>query len=194
MENKKEKPAQTCKKCEEQIEICDGCGTAGCPECNDYETPYRDDATIFMCPQCAKEVREEWARERAEAKTGYESAANEYLRLFCEKHEYDFEDAKRSWVAGDVGTIANVGDEFVDMVTIRADIDQNVPEDEFIKWYDYCLRIASIDHSIPTPNYDSWLRGCPRRTEEEIQKLEEMQQKVGEARLALENAINESEF
>ena len=82
MENKKEKPAQTCEKCEEQIEICDGCGTAGCPECNDFETPYREDATIFMCPRCAQQVPEEWERERSEAKTGCAAAATDYLRPF----------------------------------------------------------------------------------------------------------------
>ena len=36
-------------------------------------------------------------------KSDYEKACNAYLQAFCEKHGYDYEDAARSWVGGDVG-------------------------------------------------------------------------------------------
>ena len=36
-------------------------------------------------------------------KSDYEKACNAYLQAFCEKHGYDYEDATRSWVGGDVG-------------------------------------------------------------------------------------------
>ena len=40
-------------------------------------------------------------------KSDYEKACNAYLQAFCEKHGYDYEDAARSWVGGDVGGITN---------------------------------------------------------------------------------------
>ena len=41
----------------------------------------------------------------------------EYLKLFCDKHEYSFEDC--FWVADDYGTIACVSDMFISMEHIR---------------------------------------------------------------------------
>lgn len=188
-----EKNNQMCDQCGEQIEVCEGCGTVGCPECQNYETPYRDDTTIFLCPKCATEAREEWAQERAKIKMNYEFACNEYLRLFCEKHEYDYEDAHKSWAVGDVGGIAEVGDLFLNMTDIRTDIDMDAPEREIVRWYDYCLRLHTIDSTIPTPNYENWLRGCPRKSEEEIVRLEEIHQRVMKAEQALKDAINDTE-
>ena len=37
----------------------------------------------------------------------------EYLKLFCDKHEYSFEDC--FWVADNYGTIVNVSDMFISM-------------------------------------------------------------------------------
>lgn len=34
------------------------------------------------------------------------------------------------------------------------------------------------DGELVTPNYDSWLRGCPRMDEEQIARLEELQRDV----------------
>ena len=33
------------------------------------------------------------------AREYFEKGCNEYLRLFCEKHEFDYEDAKEMWDA-----------------------------------------------------------------------------------------------
>ena len=41
--------------------------------------------------------------DKNKAKDLYTRGCNEYLRLFCEKHDFDFEDAKSSWVGGNVG-------------------------------------------------------------------------------------------
>lgn len=46
-----------------------------------------------------------------------------------------------------------------------------------------------ISDEITTPNYRSWLRGCPRKSEEEIVALEESHKRVEEARQALMKEI-----
>ena len=107
-------------------------------------------------------------------KQNYEKACNDYLKAFALKHDFDLSDC--FWVANDVGTVCSIGDYFVDMVTIRIDIDRDAPVDEWIEWYDYTLRLGMLD--APYPNYDSWLRGCPIKSEEEIQAMEAMREKI----------------
>lgn len=104
------------------------------------------------------------------ARAHFIKGCNEYLRLFCEKHDFDYEEAKESWVANCVGDVTCVGDIFVGMQTIIADIEMDAPEDEFIKWYDYNL--VANEFGFTTPNFESWLRGCPRVSEETFKKLQ----------------------
>ena len=104
------------------------------------------------------------------AREYFVKGCNEYLRLFCEKHDYDYEEAKDSWVANCVGDVTCVGDIFVGMQTIITDIEMDAPEEEFIKWYDYNLVVHEF--GFTTPNFESWLRGCPRVSEETFKKLQ----------------------
>ena len=104
------------------------------------------------------------------AREYFVKGCNEYLRLFCEKHDYDYEEAKESWVANCVGDVTCVGDIFVGMQTIITDIEMDAPEEEFIKWYDYNL--VAHEFGFTTPNFESWLRGCPRVSEETFKKLQ----------------------
>ena len=120
----------------------------------------------------------------------FETVANDYLKAFCEKHEYDYEDARNNWALGDVGGITEVGYLFVSLNDIRTDIDMNAPADEFLKWHDYTLRVHTIQSAIPppdgvcsrlqckasdftTPNYLSWLRGYSRKSDAELTEMED---------------------
>jgi hypothetical protein len=107
---------------------------------------------------------------KEKAREYFVKGCNEYLRLFCEKHDFDYEEAKDSWVANCVGDITCVGDIFVGMQTIITDIEMDAPEEEFIKWYDYNL--VAREFGFTTPNFDSWLRGCPRVSDETFKKLQ----------------------
>lgn len=118
------------------------------------------------------------------AKEYFVKGCNEYLRLFCEKHDYDYEEAKESWVANCVGDVTCVGDIFVGMQTIITDIEMDAPEEEFLKWYDYNL--VANEFGFTTPNFESWLRGCPRVPQESFDKLEALKKD-------LENAILEEQ-
>jgi hypothetical protein len=100
----------------------------------------------------------------------YRQVCNQYLALFCEKHGYDLHDAE--WVGGEPGDIATIGDYYVGMRTIIDDLEMDAPEEEFIKWYDYCLE--AHDLGITSPNFRSWVKGCPRIPEERLQRLRDL--------------------
>ena len=99
---------------------------------------------------------------------------------FAKKHDYQFD----GWVADEVGTVACFGDYFFDFTDIKYDIDNEVPKEKFLEYYD-----ASLDYSFlnierqmimeeltdnklqPFPNYGNWLKGAPRSTQEELDRL-----------------------
>ena len=116
---------------------------------------------------------------KEKAREYFVKGCNEYLRLFCEKHDFDYEEAKESWVANCVGDVTCVGDIFVGMQTIITDIEMDAPEDEFIKWYDYNL--VANEFGFTTPNFESWLRGCPRVPQESFDKLEALKKDLDDA-------------
>ena len=101
-------------------------------------------------------------------KSNYEKACNEYLKAFCEKHGFDFQDSY--WIGDRIGEIADVCSYCVDMQTIVDDIDLEASEDEFLTWYYYCMLMRELDFK-ENPNFRSWIRGCPRKSEQEIEEL-----------------------
>ena len=113
------------------------------------------------------------------AREYFVKGCNEYLRLFCEKHDFDYEEAKESWVANCVGDVTCVGDIFVGMQTIITDIEMDAPEEEFLKWYSYNL--VANEFGFTTPNFESWLRGCPRVSEETFKKLQGLKKDLEDA-------------
>lgn len=130
---------------------------------------------------------------RGELRLNYNEACNAYLMAFCEKHGYDYDPA--AWVANDPGGIAEIADMFVAMSDIITDIDRDIPEEEYAKYYDYCLRVGSIaGGELTVPNYDNWLRGCPRMDEAQIERLEELQRDVRDAELRLKSGIDTVTF
>lgn len=126
---------------------------------------------------------------KEKAKQLYEDGCNAYLQLFCEKHEFDFEDAKDSWVGGDVGGMTSCGDYYVGMQTIIEDIDLDAPEDTFFKWYDYCLRADEFNLNIP--NFKSFIKGCPITSEETFVKLESIKNELNNIIEQENNKINQ---
>lgn len=124
-----------------------------------------------------------------ELRLNYNAACNAYPAAFCEKHGYDYD--PDAWAGDDPGGIAEVGELFVSMSDMLTDIDRDAPEEEYIRYYDYCMRVGGIcDGKLETPNYDSWLRGCPRIDEEQIASLEELQSGIRDAEALLKTEIN----
>jgi hypothetical protein len=116
----------------------------------------------------------------------YRQVCNQYLALFCKKHGYDLRDA--DWVGGEPGDIATIGDYYVGMRTIIDDLEMDAPEEEFIKWYDYNL--VANEFGFTTPNFESWLRGCPRVSDEASEKLQGLKNDLDNAILEEQARLN----
>lgn len=114
--------------------------------------------------------------DRLKLKSDFEAACNAYLKAFCEKHGYDYGDARESWVAGDVGDVVLCGDQYVSLDTIRTDIDMDAPEEEFLKWYDYAAEVGF--YNLPSMNFGHWLRGAPRIPRESIDSIKARRQEL----------------
>lgn len=128
------------------------------------------------------------ANQRNELRQAYNDACNNYLKVWCEKHDLPMEDDP--WVAQEPGGVAMIGDYFVDMQTILTDIDMNAPEKEWWEWYDYSVVTAEV--GLPEKcNFKSWLMGCPRYSEEALARIAELRKSVNEAQAILEKAIKE---
>ena len=125
---------------------------------------------------------------KEKAREYFFKACNEYLRLFCEKHDFDYEEAKDSWVANCVGDVTCVGDIFVGMQTIITDIEMDAPKEEFTKWYDYNL--VANEFGFTTPNFDHWLRGCPRVSDEAFKRLQGIKKDLDNAILEEQALLN----
>lgn len=125
---------------------------------------------------------------KEKAREYFVKGCNEYLRLFCEKHDFDYEEAKESWVANCVGDVTCVGDIFVGMQTIITDIEMDAPKEEFIKWYGYNL--VANEFGFTTPNFDHWLRGCPRVSDEAFKKLQGIKNDLDNAILEEQALLN----
>ena len=85
----------------------------------------------------------------------YKKACNDYLQAFCQKHDFDFNGVDTGWVADKPGTIVEIGDYFVSIEDIIVDIEQNIPEEKFLEYYDWSLNDGC------NWNYETWLRGGP---------------------------------
>lgn len=112
--------------------------------------------------------------DKEQLRQNYENACNDYLRAFCEKHEFDFDDV--SWVGDDVGGIAMCGDLDFNMTTIITDIDEDAQEQELWKWYDYCAEAGEFN--LATPNFHAWIHGCPRTDAATFERLRSLKQNL----------------
>lgn len=110
----------------------------------------------------------------------FDNLANEYLKAFIDKY-YTYDDGSKAdtyWIGKEIGGVVEIGDEYYNFNDIRYCIDNDVKKEQLWSWYDYTLRLGLIDSNIPTPNLKSWIAGCPRLSEQEINDLEYRQHKI----------------
>lgn len=122
-------------------------------------------------------------------KQQYIDACNAYLEAFCKKHGFDYDDAANSWVAGDVGGICMLGDYYVSFDDMKTDIDRDTVKSAYWEYHDYF--IEAHDLGFICPNYASWLRGCPRLSEEQRKSLREAKNRVYESQKEFERILKE---
>lgn len=106
-------------------------------------------------------------------KKEFELVVEKYTNIFCEKMYGEARKSEDYWVGNDIGGVISIGDEFWGFEQIRKTVDNDYDPKQVFAWYDYCLRLGSIDPSIPIPALDHWMAGCPRYSEEQIARVEE---------------------
>ena len=125
---------------------------------------------------------------KRELKLNWKEICNNYLFEFCEKHEYVYE--PDCWITSDPGTFANIGDMFVSMENIRYDLDNDIPEEYFEKWYWKSLEVYELVGEKYI-NYESFCRGCPDPwPESRLSSIRGAKQRVIDAQKELEDEIN----
>lgn len=115
-------------------------------------------------------------------KEEFEELAEKYARLFDKKHELNFD----GWVGDDAGTIGCFGDYSIGFDDIRLDIDENIPANIYIEYYDYIVRIPDGGLKV---NYRSYINGYRPYTDWELDELEKAMQRVEAAKRQLEELL-----
>lgn len=97
---------------------------------------------------------------------------------------YDWDERYGYWVADDTTGIYAYGDNhFLSLSDVMYIVDNDVQEKTLEEWEEYCLWAHEFNQSIP--NLTSWVKGCPRASNEEMEVLRKAKQ-------AWENAIKET--
>lgn len=82
----------------------------------------------------------------------YEEVVNEYLDLFCKKHEV----YHSGWIGGIVGGLIEISDCYFRFEDIKTDIDLNALNDKNNSIWDWYWSNMDEEHQI---NYNSYLMG-----------------------------------
>lgn len=106
----------------------------------------------------------------------YENAVNAIITAFKEKQDLDTYGGY--WIGNQIGEVYDFGDMTFDFRDILIDLKEDAPKGEIFKWGEYMTRIWSINNMagsilLKDNNYRSWLKGCPRLTEEELDTVED---------------------
>lgn len=106
----------------------------------------------------------------------YENAVNAIIDEFKKKQEIN--STEGYWIGNQIGEVYDFGDTMTfDFHDILNDLKENAQKGEIFKWRDYTLRIWQINNMaggvlLQEMNYRSWLKGCPRLTEDELNTVE----------------------
>lgn len=122
-----------------------------------------------------------------ELKQDWEKLTNEYVKIFCEKHEMYYEED--SWVGNKIGEIICIGDYYIDFSDIKYDIDNNISEEKFDEWYWKSLEVYQITGENYL-SYEAFCKGAPDRwTPENLNKIKQLKEDVENAKQTLEKEI-----
>ena len=107
----------------------------------------------------------------------YKDACNNILAEFAEKYEVQVD--SDCWVAGDVGTVACINEEFyLNMEDIILMLEMDVSFDEMLMWWDYNMDVSLL--GLNSINLRSWLNGAPRYKPEQIERLKSLRKEIEE--------------
>ena len=119
-----------------------------------------------------EEVKEYKTNEVLE---NYNNACNDVVKAFSERYEVNV--SEEDWVAGEVGGAICINEEFfVGMEILIIMLKNNVPWEEFLRWWDYNMDANLL--GLNTINFVSWLTGAPRLSKEQLDGLKEKRKEL----------------
>lgn len=132
--------------------------------------------------------------------SNYENAVNAIIEEFKKKQELTSNDGY--WIGNQIGEVYDFGDAYTfDFNDVLLDIKENAVKGEIFKWRNYMLRIWQLNNMaggvlLNEINYRSWIKGCPRLTEDELNTIEakwkNLINEIAELGKAKNNAKNEN--
>lgn len=110
-----------------------------------------------------------------------------FIKLYF-KEDYDIDQIQDLYVGQELGGTFEINDHFFHFSDAYYCLKHQVKSDVLFEWYDYNIMWHPYKHYI---NINSWVKGCPRRSDEEYNRILEAQRRVDEAKEELEKLINE---
>lgn len=108
-------------------------------------------------------------------KKNYKDACNAYLRALADAWGWDLE-SYGFWIADCVGETYSYGDcTFIDMEDIIFCVENDIKQNEYMEWQDYCLFANEFNQNIP--NLKAWHNGCPRLSKDAQKHLKSMKER-----------------
>lgn len=108
--------------------------------------------------------------------SNYENAVNAIIEEFKKKQELTSNEGY--WIGNQIGEVYDFGDAYTfDFNDVLLDIKENAVKGEIFKWRNYMLRIWQLNNMaggvlLNEINYRSWIKGCPRLTDDELNTIE----------------------
>ena len=109
-------------------------------------------------------------------KKNYKDACNAYLRTLADAWEWDLE-SYGFWIADCVGETYSYGDcMFINMEDIIFCVENDIKQNEYVEWQDYCLFANEFNQNIP--NLKAWHNGCPRLSKDAQKHLISLKERL----------------
>lgn len=132
--------------------------------------------------------------------SNYENAVNAIIEEFKKKQELTSNEGY--WIGNQIGEVYDFGDAYTfDFNDVLLDIKENAVKGEIFKWRNYMLRIWQLNNMaggvlLNEINYRSWIKGCSRLTDDELNtigtKWKNLINEIAELGKTKNNAKNEN--
>ena len=111
--------------------------------------------------------------DKTELRKNLNAAVNAYADALRKK--FDWAPVYGHWVGNDcLGHYFYEDDYCISLAEMVFIVDSDVNKEDFVKWYDYCN--FAREYNQNTPSLESWVRGCPRLSEEQQNKLRDLRE------------------
>jgi hypothetical protein len=121
----------------------------------------------------------------------WKKICNDYVKTFCKKHSLQ---GDWYWIADEVGGLIEVCDMFINLNTIRYDIDHDIEPGRFETWYSRSVEM--YEANLPYMNYENFckskLDNC--YDESKIQRVNELREKINDIKNEIEEITGVREF